>query len=146
MKQIIYTSLVSLFSGIFFVLGAMGVVLVADNWKDPSELLEPRKEVVRLPPGVVIAEHRKIDGTPHFTIQGVVENTGKKDWIDVSIWAEILVGNAQVNTCEAEVDGVLSAGTRRAFQIGCHGVAGSGLPDNVSYRLSIPNAYQERAN
>jgi hypothetical protein len=145
MKNLIYSGLVSLVSGLCFALGLFVVAYVVTEWDSIKSPIAPEPEFVRLPPEIRIAEHSRVLGTPSFTIRGVVENLGKTEWSDVSVKATITAGTAQVNTCETDVDGVLGAGARRAFQIECYGVAGSDTPPNLGYRLIVANAERSAA-
>ncbi len=146
MKQLLYSALVSLITGVCFTAGVFAVFLVAEHWNTRSELEDLQGEWVNLPPGVVVAEHQRVDGTPRFTIQGIVANEGNRAWSEIGLEAIILAGQSQMNQCDTTVRGWLRPGERRAFQIECFEVAGTATPENVTYRLSVPHGRAERVS
>ena len=136
MKQLIYGAILSLITGICFTLGVFGVVLAVEAWK--GELKSATKgDWVNSPAGVSIAEHERVEGTPSFTIQGVIKNESDRVWFSVGVEAQIVAGQSQMNECETTVRGRFAPGERRAFQIECYGVAGTGTPENVTYKIAV---------
>ena len=142
MKQLIYGAFVSLITGICFTIGVFLVIFAAEAWKG-----EPKSEIkgewVDNPAGVSIAEHKRIEGTPSFTVQGIIRNDSNRVWVEVEVEAKILAGQSQINECDTTVRGKFAPGERRAFQIECYGVAGSGTPDNINYRVEVVNGKAE---
>lgn len=143
MRQMLYSTLLSLVTGMAFALGMFLIFLAADAWnRGPGASTDD--QWVDHPAGLVVAESQRIEGTPTLTIQGVVENRGDRIWSQVSVEATILAGAAQVNQCEESTRGPIAPGERRPFQIECFKVAGSGLPDNIRYQLSVASARTQK--
>ena len=70
----------------------------------------------------------------------VVRKLAKKPHAPAAL---ILAGQSQINECDTTVRGKFAPGERRAFQIECYGVAGSGTPDNINYRVEVVNGKAE---
>lgn len=110
---------------------------VASSWNGSGG---PEVDYIQLPENVRVIEHGVVKGTPSLTVRGVIENFGSEEWLDVSVQASIFAGDAQVNSCERNIGGKLGPGERSAFQVECYGVAGSNLPDNITYKISVKHA------
>ena len=139
MKQLLANAVTALLTGIFFTLG-IGLTIYAidyftDDHPSPKDL-----DYIQLPPGVTVIEHSQVQGTPSFTIVGVVENSSKTSWQSVSIAADILAAGVKVNSCETDLDDDFPPNARRAFKIECYGVSGTNVPSVVSYRVSVTSA------
>lgn len=137
MKQLFYSALLSLVTGLGFALGVVAVALGFEAWNSSTAGQESDLEWINHAAGVTVVEHKRVEGTPTFTIHGVVLNEGERTWYDVSVEATILAGQSQVNECDTSVRGKFSPGERRAFQIECYKVAGSGTPDNLTYQVQV---------
>ena len=124
-------------TGICFGLGIYGAVLLLEGDAAPSER---ELETAQLPPGLVIEEHSRVDGTPYFTIRGVVANSGTENWQRARLTATIKAGEAAVNECDTVVRGGIKPGARRAFLVECYGVAGTNTPDNLRYEILVQSA------
>jgi hypothetical protein len=138
MKQALYTAVVSLLSGIAFSLGLVAVAVAYTYWEDEPQTSEG--QWVEIPPGLTVLEHRRVEGAPRLTIQGVLANQGSETWQRISLEARVLAGGAQVNECESSVSGRTAPGERRGFQIECYNVTGEGAPPNLTYEVRVRSA------
>ncbi len=141
MRQLLYNAMLSFVSGAAFVLG-VGVVAAALSLYYERDR-RPDLVFVPLPAGVEVLEHARVNDTPYFSVQGVVENTSEQDWAEVSLEMDILAGTALMNSCSGNVRRVPPS-SRRAFLVECYRVAGTSLPHNVTYRIRIEGARKER--
>jgi hypothetical protein len=141
-KQLIYGAFLSLITGICFTIGVFGVVLSVEAWR--GDMKGSRKgDWVNSPPGLTIAEHERVEGTQSFTIRGVVKSESDRVWFAVGIEAKIFAAQSQMNECDTTVRGRFAPGERRAFQIECYGVAGTGTLENITYRIGVVHGEAE---
>ena len=134
MKKIFLNSVFSLVTGLFFSL-AVCIVIIGYNiytQEAPPEVTEH----VKSPKDFDIINHQKLEGAARYTIQGTVKNISESAWGSVTLEARILASNAEVNRCETRVRGFILQ-EERSFIIECYKVAGNGLPDNITYDLTV---------
>ncbi|QSX79377.1 hypothetical protein [Agrilutibacter solisilvae] len=139
MKKFLANAATSLVTGVFFCLGLVLTYLVFDHFV-PGDPVPKDLVYVRLPGDLKVTRHLKVAGRPHMTIQGVVQNTGRTTWETVNVEVAVKAGGALVNQCDSDIRGVFLPGESRTFEISCFYVAGSGLPDNISYEIAIRSA------
>jgi hypothetical protein len=138
--RLLKNAAISLFTGLCF--GA-GVLTAVEIYKEVGAARAP--VAVDLPQGFHFPEHRREPHQPRFTVSGTVRNSSDKAWATVRIVASIYAGPAYMTYCWSNLDYVPARSTR-PFRVVCKNTEGDGVPENVSYRLSVPRATLARVN
>ena len=136
MKQYLANGLMSLVTGLAFATG-IALVIMAYTWNESRH--GQRGEWVNSPNHLTIISDSQVPNMMNFTVQGVVENSGEVSYNSISLEILIRAGDAIVNKCTTSV-GQVDAMSKKAFTSECWNVAGTNLPQNVSYEISINSA------
>ena len=136
MKQYLANGLMSLVTGLAFATG-IALVIMAYAWNESRH--GQRGEWVNSPNHLTIISDSQVPNMMNFTVQGVVENSGEVSYNSISLEILIRAGDAIVNECTTSV-GQVDAMSKKAFTSECRNVAGTNLPQNVSYEISINSA------
>jgi hypothetical protein len=124
---------ISLLTGISFTIGVLIVLLARDIYEEQEESDEMWESN---PASIVIEQHSIKSNEPRFTVVGDVRNDSDQDWKRVWIDVRVFAGSALVNTCDESV-GYIAAQSNKRFEVRCYDIAGSDLPDNIHYEISI---------
>lgn len=137
MKKILLQMLISLATGICFMLGITLVVLLVEGFAFPDidELTW-----VGDPDGVTVVHHRPDETARDFTVTGAILNESARHWDTIHLELDVYASEALVNNCDGEVREIPS-GAERNFRIKCYQVSGQNLPDNIHYRLRVRSGY-----
>ena len=131
MKQLLVNALLSFVTGACFCLG---VILVL-SFFEYGQYNDKRIHIGE-PEGFVFSEHEIYDGEANFTVKGKIENISENEWSRAQLKVKIYAGNAYMTECENSIS-YIGPKSIRDFTIVCYDTAGSNLPQNISYKLSV---------
>ena len=99
---------------------------------EPEEIFDP--------PGLTITRHARVGDIDHFSVQGVVENQGDVEWRMVQLQLKVKVAGTTFSTCRGGIFDRFPPKSRQPFRVTCEETAGSGLPANTTYEVSVASA------
>jgi hypothetical protein len=143
MNNLLRSGVVSLFTGLLFVIGLGIGLAIVDRilWRPTAPPPTVASSIKLAPADLVIVDHQRELDSPEFLVRGTLVNRGTGTWYAPAIHATILAGGAQMNTCSLNTDQWLMPGEKYPFAILCRGTAGVDLPDNVTYELVVRSAH-----
>ena len=138
MKQLVVNALVSLVTGMFFVLGIAGAAFIVERLYKSSK--EPPKRPAYINaealPEAAFFDHAVVDGVPFFTVKGTVRNDSETVWNYVDIVAALLVDETTVNTCRYnKSDLSIPPKSSVKFLIECRDIAAEIISPKIRYKL-----------
>ena len=137
MKNLFKQSLISLVTGLVFTAS-----LVIGSYAVDAVLQEPETDSTKRvsnPPNIEVINHEIVTGSPRLTITGVAQNNSEFDYELIRLEALVYIDSYQINRClgsKGKISNLL-VGESRQFEVECSHTAGSGIPKNLSYKLSV---------
>ena len=134
MRQALKNALFALITGLCFgtgVFAAFGIYKAVQEARAPIRVDQPE--------GFDFPYHERLPDQPRFTVSGTIRNAADKPWASVRIVASIYAGDAYMTSCWNDLEWVPPQSSR-PFKVVCKSTEGVNVPENVTYRLSIPTA------
>jgi len=131
MKQLFFSAMLSLVTGIFFAAGltlVFNIIDVENEVKDWTYVDQPEN--------FEFLSHERIDGENNFTVKGRVKNTSTVEWENIQLFMKIYAGDAYMTYCSRGFD-YIGPNSDRPFTIVCERIQGHNIPENVTYKLSV---------
>ena len=138
MREPLKNALFALITGLCFGLGvfaAFGIYKAVQQAREPIQVAQPE--------GFDFPYHERLPDQSRFTVLGRLRNATDKPWASVRIVASIYAGAAYMTSCWYDLEWVPPRSSR-PFKVVCKSTEGINLPENVTYRLSIPSATLSR--
>jgi hypothetical protein len=132
MRQVLQNALLSLITGLCFgagVFAAFGIYKAVQEARAPIRVDQPQ--------GFDFPHHERLPDQPRFTVSGTLRYAGDRQWSSVRIVTSIYAGTAYMTSCWSDLGWVPPRSTR-PFEVVCKSTEGVNVPENVTYRLSVP--------